>query len=137
MAVVFYKIDKVILIEAPATEVTIQELVDAIRDWQDEVGNMEVANFLEASGKEDLGGGVKVGITLKLINNWRIQFADRSGPDYVSCKVSGGNLVAVNDYGNNPIKPSAYTQVTIAQSSSATIKDEEKLLTTAKFIALK
>jgi hypothetical protein len=35
--------------------------------------------------------------------------------------VSGGNLVAENDYNNNPIKASDFTQVTISQSSSPTI----------------
>lgn len=112
--------DKVISITYPTTEVTIQELVDAIRDWESELPNLGYDKVIKASGKEDLGDGVNVGITLELINDWRVQFEERPPPDYIPCKVSGGNLVATNIYGNNPIKPSAYTQVTISQSSSAT-----------------
>lgn len=118
MAISFHKGDKVILIETQ-TEVTIQELVNAIREWEDELCNMEVEKIMDAAGKQDLGGGVLVGITLELVNDWRIQFEDRSPPDTIACKVSGGNLVATNSYNNNPIKPSAYTQVTISQSTSA------------------
>ena len=121
MALVFNKINRAIIIEAPQTEVTIQELINAIRDWEDEFEAMDISSLANAYGKQDLGGGVTVGITLELINNWRIQFEDRDGPDYIACVIKGGNLLAINDYGNNPIKPSAYTQITIAQSSSATL----------------
>ena len=113
--------DKTIIIESPTTTVTIQELVNAIRNWEDELINLSYEKVMEAAGKEELGAGVQVGITLKLINDWRVQFEDRPPPDYISCKIAGGNLVATNSYNNNPIKPSAYTQVTIAQSVSATI----------------
>ncbi|MEW6606076.1 MAG: hypothetical protein AB1414_01310 [bacterium] len=114
MAITFNTPDKVIFIEKPTTEVSIQELINTIRDFEDNPEGMNVKTFINAAGKQDLGSGVKVGITLELTNNWRIQFEARDGPDYVACKVYGGNLVATNDYNNNPIKPSAYTQVTIA-----------------------
>jgi hypothetical protein len=130
MAIVFDKINKIITIEAPDTEVTIQELINAIRDYEDELENLEVESIAKASGKEDLGGGIKVGITLELINNWRVKFEDRESGDVISCKVSGGNLVATNDYNNNPICPSTNTQVTITQSSSATIVATGSALTT-------
>jgi len=120
MAIVFDEIKRTIIIEKPQTEVTIQNLINAIRDWEDELINLDEASLANASGKQDLGGGILVGISLELINNWRIQFEDRLGPDYILCKVSGGNLVATNDYDNNPIRPSAFTQIYIAQSSSAT-----------------
>ncbi|TET41496.1 MAG: hypothetical protein E3J60_04510, partial [Dehalococcoidia bacterium] len=120
MALVFDEIDRTIVIEAPQTEVAIQDLINAIRDWEDELVNLDEPSLANASGKQNLGGGVLVGITLELINNWRVQFEGRLGPDYVSCRISGGNLVATNDYDDNPIKPSAFTQIYIAQSSSAT-----------------
>jgi len=123
MAIIFDKTNKVILIEKDQTEITIQNLINAIRDWEDELVNLEEASAASATGKQDLGAGVKVGITLELINNWRIQFEARDGPNYISCIVTGGNLVATNDYDDNPIKPSAFTQITIAQSSSATVSE--------------
>ena len=112
MGFVFDKVNKIITVEAPQTEVTIQDLYDAIRDYEDEVYNMEVGKICDASGKEELGGGVRVGITLKLID-WKLKFEDRSGPNYITCNVRGGNLVcydtSINDY-VNPIEPSAYVK---------------------------
>lgn len=123
MAIVFDKTDKVILIEAPDTSVTVQALLDAVRNFEDEPHNMEVEQICEAVGKDSLGGEDYTGITLKLVNDWRVQFEDRAGAEYIACTISGGNLIANNAYDNNPIKPSAYTQVTRAQSTSPTIKN--------------
>ena len=118
----FNKVTRIIEIAKPDTEVTIQQLINAIRNWEDELVNMETARIADASGKEDLGGGLAVGITLKLLN-WKLKFEARSGPNWVDCGVTGGNLVAVN--GNNqpmnPIEPSAYVTVTIAKAVSAAI----------------
>lgn len=136
MAITFNKPDKLIVITTD-TEVTIQNLINAIRNYEDEPENLETASLANAYGKQDLGGGSMVGITLELINNWRIKFEDRDPPDTIACKVTGGNLVAINDYYDNPICPSAYTQVTIAQSAAPVIAGAEKMLTMAKFMALK
>lgn len=125
MAVVFDKINQLITVEAPATEITIQELVNAIRDWQDEVQNMEIENIADGSGKEGLGGGVSVGVTLTLLD-WKIMFEARAGPTYTLCAISGGNLVTY-DSGTatyiNPVEPSAFVTVTLSSSSSATLQE--------------
>lgn len=121
MALVFNKTTKIITVESPQTTLTIQDLHDDIRLFEHLNQNLEVEQIAEASGKQDLGGGVTVGITLELINDWRLAFAARPGPDTVICTVSGGNLVATNAYDNNPIYPTAFTQVVISQSSSATV----------------
>ena len=129
MAITFDKINKLIVITTD-TEVTIQNLINAIRDYEDENENLEIASLANAYGKQSLGGGALGGITLELINDWRVKFEDRNPPDYIPCIIYGGNLVAINQYGNNPIKTSAYTQVTIAQSSSPTIVETGSGLTT-------
>ncbi|OGC54593.1 hypothetical protein A2797_01765 [candidate division WWE3 bacterium RIFCSPHIGHO2_01_FULL_48_15] len=122
MAVDFHKVLKLITVLKPATDITIQDLHDEIRLFEEQNPNLEVAKIMNASGKQPLGGGVQVGITLELVNDWRLAFEDRSpGPAEVLCTVSGGNLVATNIYNNNPIYPTPYVQVVIAQSSSATI----------------
>lgn len=117
MAIVFDTANKVIGVGSPATEVTVQNLINAIRDFEDSPEGMTMASIAKAAGKEDLGGGVSVGITLELINDWRIQFEERT--DWINCYIKGGNLVATNSYDNDPIKPSAYVSVVISQSSSA------------------
>src|SRR3990172_5524973 len=119
----FLKYDRVILVENPVegTEVTCQELINAIRDYEDELSFMDYGHIANAYGKQPLGGGSFVGITLELINNWRIQFESPGAPPTITVYVRGGNLVATNDYANNPIKASDYVTVIIAQSSSPTI----------------
>ena len=111
------------------TEITCQQIVDAVRNWQDELIDMQIANFLDASGKEALGGGVFVGITIKL-TDWKIQFAARPGPAWVMCNVTGGNLVAFDTFLNDyvwPLEPSPFTNGYIARSSSATLLQQEAL----------
>src|SRR3989344_56406 len=119
----FLKYDRVILVENPVegTEVTCQELINAIRDYEDELSFMDYGHIANAYGKQPLGGGSFVGITLELINNWRIQFESPGAPPTITVYVRGGNLVATNTFRNNPIKPSDYVTVIIAQSSSPTI----------------
>ena len=124
MAITFDKINRLIIITSDQTEVTIQNLINASRDYEDELVNMGEGSLANATGKQALGGGITIGITLELINNWRVKFEDRSGPDYIKCKISGGNIIATNIYDNNPICPSAYVTVEIAQSASPTVKIE-------------
>ena len=134
MALVFDKSLKIITVEKPQRELTIQDLHDEIRLFEEKNQNLEVAQIVNASGKQDLGGGIQVGITLELINDWRLAFEARTDQEVedegfppvteggsVLCFVRGGNLVATNIYNNNPIFSTQNTQVTIAQSSSATI----------------
>lgn len=120
-ALTFLKYERVIQVDAPQTEVTIQDLLNQIRLYEEQLVNLDYGHIANAYGKQPLGGGAYVGITLELINNWRIAFEARPGPETILCTVKGGNLVAINDYNNNPIKPTAFTQVVIAQSSSPTI----------------
>ena len=119
MALNFDFYNSIITVTSPDTSITIQELIDAIRDIEDESIAMPYGHIADAYGKQDLGNGVKVGITLVLMSPWRVAFEARPGPDTVSCRIDGGNLVGGLD--NNPIAPTAFTQVTMANSSSATL----------------
>ena len=119
----FFKFLRVIQVDSPVegTTVTCQELINAIRDYEDELSFLDYGHIANAFGKQSLGGGSQVGITLELINNWRIQFQSPGASPTITVYVAGGNLVATNDYNNNPIKASDYVTVIIAQSSSPTI----------------
>jgi len=103
--------------EADGDSITIQSLVNQIRDWEDEQVNLSYPYLLAASGKEDLGGSIYVGITATL-SNAKLKFEGRGTP--TTCKVFGGNLVAVDVYGDAMfvIEPSYNVTVTLAQSSS-------------------
>lgn len=106
--------------EADGESITIQSLVNQIRDWEDDQTNLCYPKLLSASGKESLGGDVYVGITA-VLENAKLKFADRTSP--TDCDVLGGNLVAIDEYGNptNPIQHSANVTVTVSKSSSATM----------------
>ena len=117
----FFKYEKVIQVDSPQTSVTIQDLINQIRNYEELLINLDYGTIANAYGKQALGGGAFIGITLELINDWRIAFEARAGPSTDLCIVSGGNLVAINQYANNPIKPTTFTQVNIAQSTSPSI----------------
>ena len=133
--------------EADGVSLTIQNLVNQIREWEHEPLNLGYAKLLSASGKEDLGGGASVGITAKL-ENTKLKFAARGS--LTTCTVFGGNLVAVDSAGASmfPIESSTNVTVQLAQSSSPTIASSDVeaiadeiinrgVLTAGKFIALK
>lgn len=69
---------RLIVVPAPETEITAQEVVNFCRDWEDDAG-MSYPPLLSAAGKEELGGGVLVGITATL-QNAQIYFEARSTP---------------------------------------------------------
>lgn len=123
MAFNFDFTNSIIEIPSPTTSITIQTLINEIRDAEDELQPaMAYSKIADAFGKQGLGSGVSVGITLVLLNDWKVRFEARPGPDIVACEITGGNLVAES---GNPIAPSAFTQLTIAQSSSPTIATPE------------
>lgn len=124
MAVLFDDINRLITIEAPQTEITCQNLLNAIRGFEYSDVGIDDPQVASAAGKEALGGGVYVGITVTLYN-WKVQFEARSGPDWTTCSISGGNLVAVDGDGDfmSPIEPAAYVTVLITASSSATLSE--------------
>lgn len=130
MELVFDKVNRHIIVKAPTTEVTVQELYNAIRDWEDDPENMSEAKVCDAVGKEPLGGGLYTAVTL-VLRGWKLKFEDR--PEPTTCLVRGGNLLATNEHGNsvNPIAPSANVTVVIAQSTAASLlvewREEEKL----------
>lgn len=121
---------RIITVLSPDTEISVQELVDKCRDWEDDPENMVYPSLISAAGKEQLGGGTSVGITATLLNAL-LAFEARPGPTYVQCNVSGGNLVALQadlqTYYTTPIQPTSFTQVVTTASSSATTQNQEQL----------
>jgi hypothetical protein len=114
----FDPINRIITVLAPDTEITLQELINVIRQW--EADHLEWPQVAEASGKEAIGGNLYTAITVKLLN-WKLKFEDRDVPTL--CLVRGGNLLAVDEYGNyvNPIYPAKNVTVVIAQSTAAAL----------------
>lgn len=113
---------RIITIAEPSTEITLQDLVDTCRYLESQLDAMDDPALMVASGKESLGGGVSVAITANL-QNALLAFEARPGPSFTICNVRGGNLVATDVLGDPmfPILSTAYVQVVMAASSSATL----------------
>lgn len=114
---------RIILVDAPAISITMQDLYDTLRDA--EFQQMDEPSIVLGSGKEELGGGVLVGLTITL-QNALLGFEARSGPEYTQCSITGGNLVAQDEAGvyfATPVYPTAFTQIVLANSSSATLQE--------------
>lgn len=120
---------RIITVASPSTEITIQDLHDTCVDLESRLENLDDDVLISSAGKEDLGGGVSVGVTATLLNAL-LAFQARSGPTYEQCRVNGGNLVALDANGvtqPTPIEPTAFTQVITTASSSATTQSQAQL----------
>ncbi len=99
---------------------TIQDIVDTLRDWESQALNMNEKKILDAAGKDDIGGGKEVEVTVTLLEA-TLQFEERAGPGYVQCMVDGGNLTALdeNSVPIDPIQTAQFTQVVRTNVSSS------------------
>lgn len=59
---------RVALVETPSTEIIAQDLHDTLAAWQDSEEGHSYDILIDSSGKDDLGGGILVGITATLKN---------------------------------------------------------------------
>ena len=112
---------RIITVAAPSTELTIQDLHDTCRSLEAQYFGIDEPKLIDSAGKEPLGGGVQVGLTATL-QNAIVAFEARPGPEWVLCKITGGNLVAKDLNGDNidPRHPTAFVSADRASSSSAT-----------------
>jgi len=119
---------RLITIASPSVSIVMQDLYDTLRNA--ETTNMDKPIIVSGSGKEPLGNGVYVGLTVSLLNA-QLAFENRPGPSFIQCTANGGNLVAFDSSSNSmsPIYTTSYTQIILAASSSATLQE----LTTVQF----
>ena len=97
------------------TTLDVQDLINSIRTQEATVEGIAYPKIAEASGKEDLGGSVSVGITVELMSPWQVKF---EAGDYIA-KISGGNLVG--GIAGDPVAYSAGVQVLLIQSAASTV----------------
>lgn len=115
MAYVFDFQNTLIEITSPQTDVDIQELIDEIRTVEATTQGIAYPKIANAAGKESLGAGVEVGITVELQNGWQLHFWSGS----YTATIAGGNLVG--GPAGDPIAYTAGVQVVLVQSANATI----------------
>ncbi len=116
-----------ITINSPSIECTMQDLLDTLRYRESLSKNIDDQSIVVGSGKVVLDAeGNAVGLTVQLINA-TIGFETRSGPTWIECGLSGGNLsgleadestVTTVVTHNNP-----YVNINKTSSVSATISE--------------
>lgn len=84
----FLESPRIIEVQAPSTEITMQDLVDTLRKQEDAFTGLPFEKLTNASGKEDLGGGVLVGITVDL-QNAQLSFEPRTDPAQTGTVTTG------------------------------------------------
>ncbi len=119
---------RIITVLAPSTALSMQDLVDSLRWLEAQTEAMDNPSIVDASGKENLGGGTKVGLTVKLLNA-KVAFEARPGPDWILCSLDGGNLVAVDEFGVDidARHPTAFVTIDRTSSASATLQEQDAL----------
>lgn len=119
MAIALDRIAKLVNVTA-VSDVTIQDLYNAITNFQDEPGNLDLPRIARASGKQSLRAGVTVGITLEMLDGWRITFDPgpvTSPQTFPLRRIIGGNIAEAA--GTLPILGQANINIVVVQDTSA------------------
>jgi hypothetical protein len=120
-------LNKHITVPAPSTEVSVQEIYDQSKDFEDDPVMMSYPIICTATGKEPLGGNVFVGVTVTMQNGWKVGFEARAGPDNTACVVTGGNLVDSTGVVGAQFFTTSFVQIQYASSSSATLQQQQNI----------
>ncbi len=113
----------------PDTLITIQECYDQFRAYEARLANMDLGEqgdvgngIVEAAGKFALGSGKETIVSMRLLQDWRIRFADQPGPGTIPVRVEDGNLVGVVGSANEePVLNSAFTYMTRALATTGAL----------------
>lgn len=81
---------RVAKLASPATDITLQDIVDTLRVDESSFQGMSYPRLLDAAGKQDLGGGTLVGITVQE-QNCRFAFESRRTPAIDESTVTTGS----------------------------------------------
>jgi len=117
----FDRTNRVITVASPDTVVDIQEIYDKSKDKEDDPGYIDEPIIMTATGKEVLTPSSSVAITAVMQNNWKVGFEARGGPDFIICRIDGGNMTDSSGTVGAWINPTAFVQVIYGSSSSATL----------------
>lgn len=115
MAITFDHVTKRIVVSSPQNRIDIQDLVNQIRTEEASDIGISDSQIAVASGKDTLDTGVAIGITLRLLSAWQIQW----WPGNYTAKIGGGNILS--DSGDAVAYVVGGPQVEITLSAAATI----------------
>lgn len=116
---------RLIFIAAPSTEISIQDLHDTLRVLEERPGEgLPYPSIVETAGKEELGDGVNVGLTMKLLNA-RLAFQGRKTSVEIgtvtTADTTGYRLTDSNaTFVTNGVQPGAWI-INLTDGSRATV----------------
>lgn len=115
---------RIVTIASPSVEITNQDLHDTLTELEARPENIIYPRIIESAGKEELGGGVKVGITSKLLDA-KVAFEARktsvSSGTVTSEDVTGRVLVdAAATFVSKGIQPGSWV-VNMTDGSTCTV----------------
>ena len=87
---------RIIRVAAPSTELTLQDLLDTVRDLEDEIRGMAEPRLIDADGKAEVGTGRLTGITATL-QNAQVQFEGRTTPAQTGSATAGSGGLTLID----------------------------------------
>lgn len=120
---VFPNLDpRVVVVDAPQTEATLQDIVDTIEAWQDSEEGISFSPLIDPSGKQALGGGTSVVITATLLNT-KLRFAARHSPlttGIATAASSTGKIL--EDTGNDFVSAGIYVGCTIFNGTAGAME---------------
>lgn len=122
----FYWDNQEIYADTFIDDITAQELLDAIREVEDSPRGILHGKIADAAGKEDLGGGIAVGITLTLLESWVI-YSEKSSGFFT---VKDGNIIRHD--ATTPFKANGsitYQQILIQGATIVTVNSGSGLST--------
>ncbi|OGV96944.1 hypothetical protein A2W24_02350 [Microgenomates group bacterium RBG_16_45_19] len=115
MAYLFNYYTQIIDVLSPQVDVDLNDLTNNIRAAEFNDIGMGYPKICDASGKDNLGGGIYTGIVLYLYPNWQLRFWEGT----YTATVRGGNILG--GLNNQPIAYVPGVLVQIIQSASSTL----------------
>jgi len=113
---------RIATIASPTDVITVQEVYDKSRAYENTFAQMSQDLWVVAVGKDQMTLTTALVVSLFMLNNSRVAFEDRAGPSLEVMQTQGGNFVgrvADKDSAiNHPIAPTANTHATIDQAST-------------------
>ena len=123
-------------VELPDTTIRCQEIYDQTRAFEAQLANMDLGEqgpaggngLVEAAGKFQISAGGFTIISVRLLQELRLRFADRPGPATVPVRVEEGNLVGtIGSANEEPVLNSAFTYMTRALATTGAILQDVTL----------
>jgi len=127
---------RIVTVAAPDVTISVQEVLDLLREWEDSPAQMDDPQIISAAGKEELGGGEAVGITATLLDA-QLEFEARtdvlSSGTVSTQDVTGQTLTAIGATFQTDGVARGDLVINLTDGSQATVvsvTSETELLTT-------